>query len=350
MKEPVNRKPLKVGLTYDLRSEYPPHEDAPPDYYAEFDTEETVDYIEAALSSLGHRVHRIGNIQKLARFLVFGETVDIVFNIAEGVWGRSREAQVPALLEAFRIPYTFSDPLTMALCLDKAMTKRIWQQAGLPTSAFWVVTNLAELEQAAEHGLEFPLFVKPVHEGSSKGISQDSIVETEQQLVEQVERVLTHYQQPALVEELFLSGREFTVGILGSGREARVLGVLEITEVALYRVSGFLQKEKWELYAPDTYHPLKAGPLQVQLSELGLQAYQAVDCRDTGRLDIRLDRYGNPQLMEINPLPGLHPHHCALPVIGKHAGLSFEMLLAEIIRHATQRWSLVSSCSSQRRN
>jgi D-alanine-D-alanine ligase len=343
VKEPVNVKPLKVGMTYDLRSEYAPPENAPPDYCAEFDSKETVDYVEAALSSLGHRVHRIGNIQKLTHFLVSGKTVDIAFNMAEGLWGRSREAQVPALLEAFQIPYTFSDPLTMALCLDKAMTKRVWQQAGLPTSPFWVVIDPAELEQVTEDGLEFPLFVKPVHEGSSKGISQESIVETEQQLVEQVERVLTLYQQPALIEKLFLSGREFTVGILGNGREARVLGVLEITEVALYRVSGFLQKEKWEIYAPDTYRPLEAGPLQAQLSELGLRAYQAVGCQDAGRLDMRLDRDGNPQLMEINPLPGLHPHHCAFPVIGKHAGLSFEMLLAEVLRHAMRRWGLDST-------
>jgi len=151
--------------------------------------------------------------------------------------------------------------------------------------------------------------------------------------------VLTRYQQPALIEE-FLPGREFTVGILGNGRKARVLGVAEITIVSRYRVNDLIQKEGWEARAPNKFIPVKSTSLGSELSELALQAYLAVDCQDLGRLEIRLDKDGNPQLLEINPLVGLHPTHSALPIIGMQAGLSYEELIAEILEHAINRWSL----------
>jgi len=330
---------MRVGLTYDLRDDYPPYVNAPPDYYAEFDTEENINLLAAAIESLGHQVCRIGNVYKLVRFIAGGGSVEIVFNMAEGLWGRARESQVPAILEAYRIPYTGSDPLTLALCLDKALTKRLWQSAGLPTSDFCVVGDMAELDQARGKLPSFPLFVKPVHEGASKGISVESIVESDWELRARVRWVLTRYQQPALIEE-FLPGREFTVGILGNGRKARVLGVAEITIVSRYRVNDLIQKEGWEARAPNKFIPVKSTSLGSELSELALQAYLAVDCQDLGRLEIRLDKDGNPQLLEINPLVGLHPTHSALPIIGMQAGLSYEELIAEILEHAINRWSL----------
>jgi len=330
---------LEVGLTYDLRNEYPPYASAPPDYYGEFDSEETVRYLEATIESLGHRVCRIGNADRLVRFIAEDKSVDIVFNIAEGMWGRAREAQVPAILEAFRIPYTFSDPLTLALCLDKAMTKRLWRCEGLPTPDFCVVSEIAELDQARRGLPDFPLFVKPAYEGSSKGISIESIIEADQELYERVEWVLTLYQQPAMIEE-FLPGREFTVGILGNEREARVLGVAEVTTVSQVRVNCFVHKEEWQAFTQEKFVLVESVSLKNKLSELALQAYLAVGCRDLGRVDIRLDKDGNPQLLEINPLTGLHPTRSALPIIGRQVGISFKEMIAEILQHAIERWSL----------
>lgn len=327
---------MKVGLTYDLRDEHPPYVNAPPDYYAEFDSEENIRYLETAIESLGHRVCRIGNVYKLVRFIVEGRSVDIVFNMAEGLWGRAREAQVPAILEAFRIPYTGSDPLTLALCLDKAMTKRLWKGAGLPTPDFCVVSDIAALDQGREDLPSFPLFVKPVHEGASKGIGIESIVESDRELYKRVKWALTWYQQRVLIEE-FLPGREFTVGILGNGREARVLGIGEIVLTSLDRVYGFVQKEAWEARVPSKLIPVESSSLRSELSELALQAYLAVGCRDLGRLEIRLDKNGNPQLLEINPIVGLHPTHSSLPIIATQAGLSYEELIAEILEHAINR-------------
>ena len=332
-------KQMRVGLTYDLRDDYPSRANAPPDYYAEFDTEENINHLAAAIESLGHQVCRIGNVYKLMRFIVEGGSVDIAFNMAEGLWGRAREAQVPAILEAYRIPYTGSDPLTLALCLDKSMTKRIWQNAGLPIPDFCVVSGMAELDQGRDDLPGFPLFVKPVHEGASKGIGTASIVESDRQLYERVERVLAWYQQPALVEE-YLPGREFTVGILGNGREARVLGVGEITLSSMDGVYGFVQKEEWEDRVPRKLIPVESPPLINELSELALRAYHAVGCRDLGRLEIRLDKNGSPQLLEINPIVGLHPTHASLPSIATQAGLCYEELIGGILEHAIDRCGL----------
>lgn len=326
------KTPILVGLTYDLISEYSIEENTPEDQYGEFDSEETIDRLEAAIARLGYSVLRIGNIQGLVAFLAAHQQVDVVFNIAEGRWGRSREAQIPALLEAYAIPYTFSDPLTLNVCLDKAFTKRVWQQAGLPVSPFFLVESATDFAAPLAAGLEFPLFVKPLREGSSKGVRQESLVETQEQLREQVERVVTVYRQPALVEE-FLPGREFTVGVIGSGERARVLGALEVPYVAVCKVNGFAQKrdDVWK-----TYTSLEPGPELDSLADLSLRAYQALGCRDAGRLDLRMDKYGQPQLMEINTLPGLSAHS-ALPLIAKRAGLTFEALLAGILEGALAR-------------
>jgi D-alanine-D-alanine ligase len=330
---------MNVGLTYDLRDDYPPYANAPPDYYGEFDSEENIAYLVEAIASAGHHVCRIGNVYKLVRFLAENGSVDIVFNMTEGLWGRARESQVPALLEAYRIPYTGSDPLTLALCLDKAMTKQLWQREGLPTSDFCVVSNGFELDRVREAFPDFPLFVKPLHEGSSKGISVESIVESERELSERIEWTLEWYQQPVLIEE-FLPGREFTIGVLGSERAAQVLGAAEVTIVSQYRVNGFVEKEEWEASGTEKFIPVESSALKNRLSELALRAYLAVGCRDVGRVDIRLDRDDNPQLLEINPVVGLHPTHSALPIIGSQAGLSFEDLIARILGHAINRWEI----------
>jgi D-alanine-D-alanine ligase len=325
---------MQVGLTYDLIDDYAGRKDIPPDVCMEFDTEATIQAIQEAIEQLGHQVRRIGNIYQLVKFLAAGGSVDLVFNVAEGLWGRAREAQVGALLEAYRIPYTLSDPLTMALCLDKAMTKRIWQREGLPTPAFVVIGDLADIDQATSSLPNFPLFVKPVHEGSSMGIGPQSIVTGAQALYERVQFILEQYKQPALVEE-YLPGREFTVGILGNGSKARVLGVTSRIEAV--PVSDGSQKEKW---TDQTVEPIAKGPLRDQLEDLALRAYRAVECKDAGRLDTRLDKDGRPYLLEINALMGLRPKSSALPIIARQAGMAYPQLIAEILQHAIERWGL----------
>ena len=214
---------MRVGLTYDLKDDYlalglGEHE------VAEFDSEETIAALEGALTALGHEVERVGHVRALAARLVAGWRCDLVFNIAEGVTGFGRESQVPALLEAFEIPYTFSDPLVCALTLHKGMAKHVAHGCGVPTPNFALVTTAAE---AAAVTLPLPLFAKPVAEGSSKGITAKSLVRSRAALVEVCAELLQRYGQPVLVEE-FLSGREFTVGILGTGGSARALATLEV--------------------------------------------------------------------------------------------------------------------------
>lgn len=331
---------MEVGLTYDLRDDYPSDHQAQPDSHGEFDSIETIHHLAAALEDLGHRVCRIGNIQALTQFLARDGRVDIVFNIAEGWQGRSREAQVPALLEAYGIPYTGSDPLTLALCLNKALTKQVWRYHGLMTANACVIQSGDELVELADRLPAFPLFVKPLHEGSSKGISSpDSIIHDAAQLRARVGQLLSGYRQPVLVET-YLPGREFTVGILGSGREAAVLGVAEVVSTAPGGISGFEDKEEWETRVPDYYRPLPPGELADRLGALALAAYRAVNCRDLGRVDIRLDADEMPQLMEINPLPALNRQHSALTFIGRYAGVTYEALIERVLTSATRRAGL----------
>ncbi len=333
---------MEVGLTYDLRDEYPLDHQAPPDSHGEFDSVETINHLTTALEGLGHRVRKIGNIHALAKFLTQGERVDIVFNIAEGVRGQSREAQVPALLEAYDIPYTGSDPLTLALCLNKALTKQVWRYHGLPTGADCVIHSLDDLARRQDDLPDFPLFVKPLHEGSSKGISSpDSIIRDAVTLRARVDQLLTWYQQPVLAEA-YLPGREFTVAILGNGPEAAVIGVAEVVSISPGGISSFHDKEDWETRAPDYYRPLPAGDLATRLAALALAAYHAVTCRDLGRVDIRLDADEAPQLMEINPLPALNRQHSALTFIGRQAGVGYETLIDRVLTCATSRLNLSS--------
>ncbi|MBN1487055.1 MAG: D-alanine--D-alanine ligase [Anaerolineae bacterium] len=347
---------MLVGLTYDLRDEHPPYMNAPSDYNTEFESPETVAALEAAITSQGHTVQKIGNVYKLVKFLAAGNRVDIVFNMAEGLWNRSREAQVPALLEAYQIPYTGSDPLTLALGLDKGMTKTFWLANGLATPPFWVVNAIEDLEQLnfyhTSHrqsplGFEeerqkpdfgYPLFVKPLHEGSSKGITKDSIVTTEEALYRRVAWMLKWYQQPAIIEA-YLPGREFTVGILGTGENARVVGVGEVLLATIDGVHGLEQKEGWHGRVQEKLKGVEF-PLRGQLANLALKAYNVLSCRDAGRVDMRVDGGGHPYLLEINPIAGLHPRHSSLPILAKQAGLSFNELITEILQGAIDRISL----------
>jgi D-alanine-D-alanine ligase len=325
---------LKFGLTFDLRNNQKFNEDYPRDYFGEFDTIDTIQYLENTLIKIGYNVDRIGNIESLVKYLTNGNRVDFVFNIAEGIQSRSRESQIPCLLDAFNIPYTFSDPLTLALTLDKGVAKRVLKSEGIPTPKYFIA-NSEDIDPNIIDALGWPLFVKPIHEGTSKGINSQSIVESTEQLKKQVACVIKNYKQPALIEE-YLPGREFTVGLIGTGKEARVLGILEINILDESNVYGFDQKEECETQV--FYELMQPSNLFSELSEIALSSYSIMECRDAGRVDIRLDKNQNPQIIEINPIPGLHPTHSDLPIISSQLGLSYEDLISEILHSALTRY------------
>ena len=323
---------MNIGMVYDLRTEYL-KAGYSEEEVAELDSESTIDALDGAIRSLGHRTDRIGRGRELCRRLASGERWDLVFNIAEGLRGRSREAQVPALLEMYGVPYTFSDPLVCAVTLDKACTKRILQWAGLRTPGFHLVSSTADIGQVA---LAYPLFAKPVAEGTGKGVDARSRADTPRALAELCERLLEEFKQPVLVEK-YLPGREFTTALLGTGPDARVLGTMEVLMRAgsPSKDYGFEIKEKCEQFVD--YPAMERGPLRDEAEALALATYRVLECRDAGRVDLRLDTHGRPSIMEINPLPGLHPSHSDLPMIATREGMGYRELIGAIVESAATR-------------
>jgi D-alanine-D-alanine ligase len=317
---------MRIGVTYDLRADYLAMGYSPEET-AEFDHEITIAAICEALDGLGHEPARIGSVRKLAERLVAGERWDAVFNFCEGLKGVAREAQVPALLEAYDIPYVFSDPLTLALALDKSMAKRVVRDAGVPTADFAVVERI---EDAAKVALPFPMFLKPVAEGSGKGVNDRSKVADAAALRAVAADLLKRFAQPVLAET-FLPGREFTVGIIGTGEDAAVLGVSEIVpkEKFVGAGYGFENKETgWEEKVD--IRPAR-GPEAAAAGKVALGAWRALRCRDGGRIDIRCDAGGAPHFMEVNPLAGLRPKHSDLCLIADDAGLTYQDLIGLIM-------------------
>ncbi|MBN1360408.1 MAG: ATP-grasp domain-containing protein [Sedimentisphaerales bacterium] len=338
----VRGVPLTVGLVYDLRDDYLA-QGYSQDQVAEFDSVATIAALEQALLALGYVPERVGNGLSLARQLAAGKRWDLVFNVAEGLYGRSREAQVPALLEMYGIAYTFSDPLVCALTLDKAMTKRVIQSAGLPTPRFSVVSSMSDVGSVR---LNYPLFAKPLAEGTGKGVDGKSRVESPETLRVVCARLLTVFQQPVLVEE-YLPGREFTTAILGTARNTTVLGTMEFTIRAGAPAADYSYEVKEQCEQCVDYFPMPTGPLREQVEELALRAYQVLECRDTGRVDIRLDTQGRPAFIEVNPLPGLHPTHSDLPMIATQEGMAYEELIGRIVHSALARQES-ASCRVER--
>jgi D-alanine-D-alanine ligase len=264
---------------------------------------------------------------------VAGERWDAVFNFCEGVKGIGREAQVPALLEAYDIPYVFSDTLTLAVSLDKAMCKRIVRDAGLPTPDFAVIETLADV---AKIDLPYPLFLKPVAEGSGKGVDCNSKVTDTAGLKAVTADLLKRFAQPVLVET-FLPGREFTVGITGTGEHAAVLGVTEIVPKAGYVGAGYgfeNKQEGWEEKLDVVPAPAADA---AAAGAVALAAWRALRCRDGGRIDVRCDAAGHPQFIEVNPLAGLRPEHSDLCLIADFAGITYDDLIALIMGSFFQR-------------
>lgn len=320
-----------VGLTYDLRDEYLKegfsHEET-----AEFDKEETIAGIENALITSGYKTERIGHIRNLAKKLVEGKRWDMVFNIAEGMYGLAREAQVPALLDAYKIPYVFSDGLVLALCLHKGLTKRVIRDVGLATPDFFIVENKSDIEKIT---LTYPLFAKPVAEGTGKGITGLSKITSPGQLKEVCISLLEKFKQPVLVER-FLPGREFTVGVLGTGNSSRAVGIMEVVYLDNEKTKIYSLENK-ENYQEVINYKVPEKEITEKCYELAVNCWKVLGCRDGGRVDIRLDENGNPGFIEVNPLAGLNLIHSDLPILCKLQGISFQQLIEMIMDYAKKR-------------
>lgn len=324
---------------------------APPvsDAYAEWDSVETIDAVANALAAYGTviRLEATPDFPERLR----ASNVDIVFNIAEGLHGPNREAHVPAICEFYGVPYSGSDPFTLSLCLHKARTKQLLAASGVPTARFRLVEAEADLTALAAdpqtQGLRFPLFVKPVQEGSSKGITERNFVRGPDELVARGSELLRLYDQPVLVEE-YLPGAEFTCGVLGNGRGARVLPLVGMRFDTLPNgalpVYGFEAKWVWDTRE----HPLEIfecparipDDLRAAVEAVALRAYHTLGCRDWSRIDVRLDAAGAPNIIEINPLPGILPDpadNSCLPKAARAAGLSYDELIQACLVHAAER-------------
>jgi len=337
---------MRVALTYNLKKETGEVKDLPPDFYAECDEPETVNAVRDALAE------RHGDIVMVEAdedaFEKFRQLrPDIVFNMAEGVWGDSRESQIPSILEMLRIPYTGSNPLTLGLCLNKARAKEVLAYYGIPTARFIVASNPSiEIEKY----LSFPMIVKPLFEGSSKGIKNDSIVNTPAELRNKIAAVLDEYAQPALVEE-YLSGREFTVALMGNADRLNVLPIVEINYSALPAGVNHIYsyEAKWVLDTPEAPLDIFACPAQVTerlktaIESVSKDAFRALDVKDWCRIDVRLDSHGVPHVIELNPLPGiLMDPKCnsCFPKAARAAGLNFTDLVNGVVDAACKRYGI----------
>jgi len=353
------RDKLQVALTYNskpesktfleevpsFRPEYLARENKSDDLFAEWDSMETVHALRNALA-LNHNVHLIeadfDAFDKLRRL-----RPDIVFNVAEGFFKMSREAQIPAMLDMLNIPYTGSDPLTLSICLDKVRTKEILHYHGIPTAPFRVFDDVSSVDDS---GLSYPLFVKPVSEGSSKGIYESSFVNNLEELKREVERIKNNYYQSALAEE-FLNGREFTVAMLGNGDDVEILPIVELKfdgfpegalPVYAYEAKWIYDTREKPLDVFDCPAKLDA-ELENRINETCKKTFNVLNCRDWSRIDLRCDRNGIPNVVEINPLPGILPDpadNSCFPKAARTAGLSYDEMINKVLHTAIKRHGL----------
>ncbi len=322
---------MNIGMTYDLRADYLAAGYGEVET-AEFDRPDTIEAIEGALQALGHQTDRIGNLDSLVKRLANGQRWDLVFNIAEGLYGFGREAAVPALLDAYRIPYTFSDPLMMSVTLHKATTKSLVRDLGIATPDFALIRSIQDV---ANVNLPYPLFAKPVAEGTGKGVTPVSKIASPEELETVCRSLLATYLQPVLVET-FLPGREFTVGIVGNGSKARSIGIIEVVllENSEKDVYSYHNKEICEEVVE--YRAVN-DPEAQEAVRVALEVWHGLDCRDSGRVDLRSDANGRPNFIEINPIAGLHPEHSDLCIIAGKFDMSYQQLISDIVNSALER-------------
>ncbi|MFH1889046.1 MAG: ATP-grasp domain-containing protein [Candidatus Omnitrophota bacterium] len=325
-----------VGLTYDLKTDYEFKKDDPPDANAEFDHPSTIGVIASAIETCGFKVKKIGNVLNLLE-KIDKLGVDIVFNISEGLEGRNRESQVPILLEMAGIPFVGADAMTLSLTLDKIMAKKVFIAEGIPTPKFFELKTSDSLLNT--NHFKFPLIVKPRFEGSSKGLTENSRVENKDDLKTQVEYIINTYKQPALIEE-FISGQEFTVAVVGNDPpeampivQIKIDGRLKLNDK--FYTFARIRSDRLEYICPQRINK----DLAKKISDLALKTYNAVECRDFGRVDFRVDRGGNPFVLEINPLPSLSTGDVFM-VVAKEIGISYAKMIGRILESALKRHNL----------
>jgi D-alanine-D-alanine ligase len=322
---------MKVGLTYDLRSWYLDRGYSMEDT-AEFDKQETVDAIDTALRTMGFETEPVGNSFQLINALATGKRWDLVFNIAEGLYGDGRESVVPAILDQYKIPYVFSGPVVLGISLNKYFTRLIVSAAGVPVSPGMLIVTKSDIEKCK---LEYPLFIKPVSEGTGKGITEKNVLNSPVDLKEMAESILKRYNQPALVEE-YLPGREFTVGVIGSGDETIAIGGMEIECMNNFPYS-VEYKENYQEFCK--YFPMDE-ELSAECKTVALNVWKALGGVDGGRVDVKADRNGRICFMEVNPLAGLHPVHSDLPILSRMTNMDYQTLIEMIMKSALKRHGL----------
>ncbi len=331
-----DRKEIIIGLTYDLRDDYL-QEGYSPEETAEFDRSDTIQAIENVIREQGFITDRIGHVKALTLRLAGGDRWDLVFNIAEGLSGFGREAQVPALLDAFSIPYTFSDALGHSMALHKAMAKHIVRDLGIPTPDFAVVACPADIDLVS---LPYPLFAKPVAEGTGKGITSRSKIDNEQDLKEICQYLIETFSQPVLVET-YLPGREFTVGIVGSGKAARALGAMEVILNPAAEPHAYSYDNK-EHYENLVRYALVEDREAREAIEVALAVWRGLNLKDAGRIDLRSDADGRVHFMEVNSLAGLNPDRSDLPILCRLAGIPYNRIITEILISALARAGIIT--------
>jgi D-alanine-D-alanine ligase len=348
-----NQKPestMGAGPVSAMMSESRPDEEPPSssDVYAEWDSAETIAAVASALSAFGDVIPLEATEEFPERLRA--ERPDIVFNIAEGLRGVNREAHVPAICEFLDVPYSGSDPFTLSLCLHKARTKDVLTARAIPNAPFTLIDSEAALDRLARQSNDFPLFLKPVQEGSSKGITERNFVRTRDELESQARFLLDTYNQP-VIAEAFLPGAEFTCGVLGNGAGAQVLPLVAINFGSLpdgaVPIYGYEAKWIWDTPSDplDIFEcPARIEPrLQAAIEDVVLRAYRVLGCRDWSRIDVRLDAAGVPNIVEVNPLPGILPNpedNSCLPKAARAAGLSYNELIQSALQHAAERYEL----------
>ena len=328
---------MRIGLSYDLKEAIPLSRDGPDDAFEEYDTVETVEIIVSALEAKGHTVVKLGGgiefVDNVRR-----SKVDIVFNIAEGrgIY-RSREAQVPSILEMLDIPYTGSDPQCLSICLDKPLVKKLLASTGISTPQWLVIANEEEIHQASWDEFPFPAIIKPAYEGSSKGICLDSIVNNPEQAIRTVQKLLTYYHQPVMVEE-FITGDEITIGLMGN-YPPKVLGMMRILprKKGVPFIYSVEVKRNWKALVDYECPALIEGKMRDKLGGSSLKIFKSLGCRDFARVDFRVSQDGEPYFIEINPLPGLGTYS-DLVIMAIKMGWAHETLISAILDSALERY------------
>jgi D-alanine-D-alanine ligase len=303
------------------------------DETAEFDKEETVAALEDVLKRLGYETERIGNVFELVEKLAAGKKWDMVFNIAEGLYGDGRESVVPALLDQYRIPYVFSGPVVMGVSLNKYLARLVVEAAGVPVSPGIIAVTVSDIENASS--LTYPLFVKPVAEGTGKGITTRSVVNDSESLVTLVTELLEKYNQPVLIEE-YLPGREFTVGVTGSGTDVKVIGGMEV----ICKDNLPYSVEVKENYQDIVKYLLIDDKYRDECNAVALASWRALNIVDGCRVDMKADRNGRICFIEANPLAGLNPVHSDLPILSRFNGVEYDSLMEMIMNSAKNRYGL----------